>query len=129
MALFLFCWGIKTHFNLEESWNQGLNLINGAENKYTNLGHRVSFSFGESVGIPLLGAEVSHFFLKNNRGTLTLRGFDLLSQNRIVQRFSELNYLREIRSNSIGRFVMLSFTYRLNQFGNQSKGVEVKMRR
>jgi hypothetical protein len=188
-------WGIKIHFNLEETWNQGLNLINGAENKYTNLGHRVSFSFdnrkkekwdvntgvevslthseysvqkslnnryfdmswfgevrftpgdnwnfevnadvanysdrsfGESVSIPLLGAEVSHFFLKNNRGTLTLRGFDLLNQNRIVERFSELNYLREIRSNSIGRFVMLSFTYRLNQFGNQSKGVEVKMRR
>ncbi len=186
--------GLKIHLNLEESWNRGINLVNGVENDYTNFSNRASFSidnrkkekwdvntgvevtltnskyslqknlnnnyfdlswfgearftpndkwnfevstdianysdksFGESVSIPLFGAEISHFFLKNKRGTLTLRGFDLLNQNKIVQRFSELNYLREIRSNSIGRFVMLSFTYRLNKFGSQGSGIEVKMR-
>jgi hypothetical protein len=77
----------------------------------------------------LLGAQVSYFFLKNKRGTLAVKGFDLLNRNQIVQRFGELNYLREIRSNSIGRFVMFSFTYRLNKFGGQSNGIEVKMRR
>lgn len=186
--------GMKIHFNLDESWNKGLNLINDVENEYTNLNHRASFSvdnrkkekwdintgvevsvtnskysvqksldntyldvswfgevrftpndswdfevssditnytdksFGESQSIPLLGAEISHFFLKNKRGTLTLKGFDLLDRNQIVQRFGELNYLREIRSNSIGRFVMLSFTYRLNKFGKQS-GIDIKMKR
>lgn len=86
-------------------------------------------SFGESLSIPLLGARVSHFFLKNKRGTLTLKGFDLLNQNQIVQRFGELNYLREIRSNSIGRFVMLSFTYRLNKFGDSPGGMDIKIKR
>jgi hypothetical protein len=113
-------WFGEVRFTPGDNWNFEVNA------DVANFSDR---SFGESVSIPLLGAEVSHFFLKNNRGTLTLRGFDLLNQNTIVNRFSELNYLREIRSNSIGRFVMLSFTYRLNQFGNQSKGVEVKMRR
>jgi hypothetical protein len=51
----------------------------------------------------------------------------LLNQNRIVQRLSELNYLREIRSNSMGRYVMLTFTWRLNKFGNAPGGVDVKM--
>lgn len=187
--------GLKIHFNLEESWNEGLNIINTIENKYTSVSHRASFSidnrkkekwdvntgveftltdskysvqeslnnryfdvswfgevrftpndnwnfemnadvanytnqsFGESVQIPLFGAQISRFFLKNNRGTLTLRGFDFFNKNTLVRRFSELNYLREVRSNSIGRFVMLSFTYRLNKFGNNSNGIEVEMRR
>lgn len=86
-------------------------------------------AFGESVSIPLLNAEINHYFLKNKRGTLTLRGFDLLDKNNIVQRLSELNYLREVRSNSIGRYVMLSFSYRLNRFGGEQKGIEVKMGR
>lgn len=186
--------GMKIHLNLEESWNRGLNLINQAENEYTNLSHRASFSidnrkkekwdvstglavtltdskyslqksldnkyfdmswyselrftpndgwnfevssditsytdksFGESLNVPLLGAEINRYFLKNKRGTLALKGFDLLNQNQIVKRFSELNYLREIRSNSIGRFVMLSFTYRLNKFGKDS-GIDIQIKK
>ncbi|MBN1821040.1 MAG: TonB-dependent receptor, partial [Prolixibacteraceae bacterium] len=186
--------GIKINLNGEESWNKGLNLINGAENEYTTFSHRYSFSvdnrkkdkwdvisgvgltlsnskyslqeslndkyfdlswfaelryspseswdleatadvtnynaesFNKSINIPLLGAQVSHHFLKNDRATLTLRGFDLLNKNTIVQRFGEMNYLREIRSNSIGRYVMLSFTYRLNKFGQSPGGVDIQMR-
>lgn len=86
-------------------------------------------AFGESIRIPLLNAEINRYFLKNRRGTLTLRGFDLLNKNNIVQRLSELNYLREVRSNSIGRYIMLSFSYRLNRFGSEQKGIEVRMGR
>jgi hypothetical protein len=187
--------GMKVHFNIEESWNKGLNLINTIENEYTNLSHQASLSvdnrkkekwdvntgvaltmskskysvqksldntyfdiswfaeirytpteswnfevssdvtnytdksFGETLSVPLLGAEISHYFLKNKRGTLALKGFDLLNQNQIVRRFGELNYLREIRSNSIGRFLMLSFTYRLNKFGKDASGIDIKMKR
>ena len=86
-------------------------------------------SFGETVNIPLIGAEITRHFLRNNRGALTLRCFDLLKQNQIVQRLSELNYLREIRSNSMGRYVMLTFAYRLNKFGNAPGSIDVKVRR
>lgn len=187
--------GMKIRVNLEERWNRGINLVNQAENVYTNLTHRGTISldnrrkdkwdiytglearftraryslqsnrnnhyldlswfgdvrytpsqnwnmsvnadianytdraFGEAIHIPLLHAEVSRYFLKNRRGTLTLRGFDLLDKNNIVQRISEQNYLREIRSNTIGRYFLLSFTYRLSQFGNESKVFDVRMRR
>lgn len=86
-------------------------------------------SFGESVNIPLIGAEITRYLMKNNRGTLTLRGFDLLNQNKIVQRTGDLNYLRETRSNSMGRYIMLTFAYRLNQFGNAPGGVDVRVMR
>jgi hypothetical protein len=86
-------------------------------------------SFDNAVNIPLIGFEITRYLLRNNRGTLTLRCFDLLDQNRIVQRLSELNYLREIRSNSMGRYIMMTFTYRLNKFGNAPGGVEVRTMR
>ena len=185
--------GIKINAGLTESWNKGINLVNGVENVNTNMSHRFSLSvdnrikkkwdvvaggaisvtdakyslqeslnnrytdlsyyteirfnpndnwnfmvsadvtnyndqsFGESISVPLIAAEVSYYFLKNNRGSLSLQGADLLNKNTGVQRISELNYLRETRSNIIGRYVMLSFKYRLNKMGDNKGGLDVKM--
>jgi len=83
-------------------------------------------TFHNMVNIPLIGAEVTFYFLKNNRGLLTLAGCDLLNKNTGVERISEMNYLRETRSNIIGRYVMLSFKYRLNKFKEQS-GIDIKL--
>ncbi len=113
-------WFGEARFTPNDTWNFEMSTD---VTKYTNK------SFGKSQSIPLFGAEISYYFLKNKRGTLTLKGWDLLNQNKIIQRFGELNYLREIRSNSIGRFVMFSFTYRLNKFGEAPGGIDIKMRR
>ncbi len=83
-------------------------------------------TFNDMVNIPLIGAEVGFYFLKYNRGMLTLTGFDLLNRNTGIERVSELNYLRETRSNIIGRYVMLSFKYRLNKFKEQS-GLDIRI--
>ena len=83
-----------------------------------------------SLQIPLLRAEISHYFLANNRGVFTLSGYDLLDRNQNVQRISELNYLLETRTNSIGRYVMLTFKYRLNKLArNEGIHVDVSRRR
>lgn len=84
-------------------------------------------SFGSSVIVPLISAEANYFFLKNKRGTLSLSIFDLLNKNTGVQRISEMNYLRETQSNTIGRYLMLSFKYRLNKFEGNNGGLNIKM--
>lgn len=81
-----------------------------------------SQSFGQQISVPLLKAKISYFFLANKRGTLILSAFDLLNQNSGVSRISELNYLQETRSNIIGRYVMLSFKFRINKTGNAPQG-------
>jgi len=85
-------------------------------------------SFEESRVVPLIGAHISYFFMKNNRAALTLSGFDLLNRNTGIDRISELNYLRETRSNIIGRYIMLSFKYRLNKFGGDT-GITVDIKK
>ncbi len=77
-----------------------------------------------AIRVPLLRAEVSHFFLAHKRGVLTLSGFDLLDRNQNVTRLSELNYLRETRSNTTGRYLMLTFKYRLNKLARE-EGIKV----
>jgi hypothetical protein len=86
-------------------------------------------SFDESRMVPLLGAQLSYFFMQNNRAALTLSAIDILNQNTGINRVSELNYLRETRSNTIGRYFMLTFKYRLNKVGGDSGFVvDVKKR-
>lgn len=90
--------------------------------------HYTAQSFDAPVTIPILKAEVSRYVLPNQRGTITLRGFDLLNRNKAVQRISQMNYLVEQRSNVIGRYVMLTFAYKLNRAGKAPGSIEIKGR-
>ena len=86
-----------------------------------------SETFGKTIRIPLFGGEISYFFLKNNRASLTLQGVDLLNRNTGIERISELNFLREQRSNMLGRFIMVTFKFRLNKFGDAPGGIDIKI--
>ena len=85
-------------------------------------------SFRESITVPLIGAEISYFFLENKRASISLQGSDLLNRNTGIQRISEMNYLRETTTNIIGRYVLLSFKYRLNKLGG-GNGIVIKSHR
>lgn len=89
--------------------------------------HYTARSFDQPVTVPLLKAELSRYLMANQRATITLRGFDLLDQNKAIQRISQFNYLVDRRSNTIGRYFMLSFTYKLNKVGSGSgmRAIEV----
>jgi len=86
-------------------------------------------SFGDAVNIPILRAEISRYFLKGNRGVITLNAFDLLDKNKGIERISEMNYLLERTSNVLGRYVMLTFKYRLNKFDKDTGGIKIDVRR
>ncbi len=100
----------KIGYRPTAGWNV---VVSGDMTYYT------SRSFAAPVAVPILKAEVSRYLLHNQRGTITLSGFDLLDRNKAIQRTSQLNYLMEQRSNTIGRYVMLSFSYRLNKAGRK----------
>ena len=62
----------------------------------------------------------------SNRGTITLKAYDLLDKNTGITQQSAYNYLMQQQSNTIGRYFMLSFKYRINKT-EQNSMVEVKM--
>jgi hypothetical protein len=57
---------------------------------------------------------MSRFLLKNQKGELKISGQNLLNQNLGVSQRAEVNFVEQIVTNNLGRFVMLSFVYKLN---------------
>lgn len=73
----------------------------------------------ENQSVPLLTAYISKTFLKNDRGEFRLNGFDLLNQNTGVTRNFGANYEEDLRYNTLRRYAMLSFTYRIIRVGKE----------
>ena len=56
----------------------------------------------------------------HNQATLSLSAFDILGQRRTLSVSDSENYHQESRTNSVGRYVMLSFTWRFGTFGGRN---------
>jgi hypothetical protein len=85
-----------------------------------------SNQLAENQSLPLMEASVSRFVLPGDKGQIKLSVFDVLDENRGISYSVTPNYLEELRSNSIGRYVMLSFIYSLRSAGAPPAGGEFK---
>jgi len=118
-----------TFNNVTYSLNQGLNQ------KYLNsilyadatyyLGYAWTFNaalnywiYDQDVfagqNVALLSASVSRTFL-DERAEIELSGLDLLNQNQGVSITNSSSYIQEKRTESLGRYAMLKFMYRLGR--------------
>jgi hypothetical protein len=61
-------------------------------------------------------AEITQL-LFNNKCTLALRAYDLLNQAKSLRVTDNSNYHLESRSNTLGRYIVVAFTYRFGTFG------------
>ncbi len=68
--------------------------------------------------IPFLNLSVSRFMLKNKAGELKLGVSNLLNQSNSFSQTAGDNYLQQQRTNNLGRYYMVSFTYALNKHLN-----------
>ncbi len=63
-------------------------------------------------------AEISKQLFKN-QFTLSLKAYDILNQSKNTYRQQRDNYTLDTRNNTLGRYIMLSLTYRFGTFGGQ----------
>jgi hypothetical protein len=68
--------------------------------------------FNESIS--LLNLYVSRFVLKNRKGEIRLSGQNLLDQDVGVSQRADVNFIEQTVTNNLGKFIQLSFTYKLN---------------
>lgn len=73
--------------------------------------------FAQSQSLPLMQASISRFILPGDKGQIKLAFFDVLDENRGISQTANPNYIEEIRTNSIGRYAMLSFIYSIRGAG------------
>lgn len=61
-------------------------------------------------------------FLKNQQGELKLSVFDLLKQNQAITRTATETYIEDVRTQVLQQYFMLTFSYRLRNFGKAPTG-------
>lgn len=69
----------------------------------------------------VLNAEVTKLLFKN-KFTLALKAYDILGQSKNLSITDASNYHLETRNNTLGRYVILSLTYRFGSFGGGHGG-------
>lgn len=97
-----------------------------------NYSGKAGYSDGYDKESWLWNAQLSWSFLKGKQASLIVRAYDILNQNKNISRTVTGNYIQDVETNSIGRYVMFSFAYRFNTFaknGQATPQMEMNSRR
>ncbi len=83
------------------------------------------YSAGYNTTQWLWNGSIAYQFLADKQAALTLSVYDILGQRKNVYRNVTANYMEDVIYNSLGRYGMLTFTYRFTTF---KKGEQPKSR-
>jgi hypothetical protein len=86
----------------------------------TKFNYSIFNTFGETRVVPLWEASISKYILKR-KGEIKFAAFDILNRNEGISQNIDLNFIEDIRINSLARYFMLHFTYAINQMIGQSE--------
>lgn len=102
--------------------------LNGRNFFFTNwtLGYdfskTINTGYANAITNPIiLGAYMERKLLKHNMATLRIQGFDLFNQNTGIQRDVFDNQIVDRQTNRLGRYFLISMSYRIRKFGGGIK--------
>ena len=78
-------------------------------------------SAGYNTTIPLWNASLTKQVFKNKAGEFRLSVFDLLNQNKSINRTVTENYIQDVQTKVLTRYFLVSFIYNLKSFGKAAK--------
>ena len=120
-------WYTIENTNLSATWN---NQIDGSMNWTIpggiNLISDVRYNWYEGYTTPqedeiILNAEITKLLFKN-KFTLALKAYDILGQSKNLSVTDSANYHLETKNNTLGRYIIVSLTYRFGNFGGSKGG-------
>ena len=115
-------WYTMENSQLSATWN---NQVEGSMNWTIpggiNLIADVDYNWYNGYTTPqedeiIVNAEITKLLFKN-KCTLALKAYDILGQSKNLSVSDSANYHIETRNNTLGRYIILSFTYRFGNFG------------
>ena len=120
-------WYTIENTNLSATWN---NQIDGSMNWTIpggiNLISDLRYNWYEGYTTPqedeiILNAEITKLLFKN-KFTLALKAYDILGQSKNISVSDSANYHLETKNNTLGRYIIVSLTYRFGNFGGSKGG-------
>ena len=120
-------WYTMENSQLTATWN---NQIDGSMNWTIpggiNIIADVDYNWYNGYTTPqedeiIVNGEITKLLFKN-KCTLALKAYDILGQSKNLSVSDSANYHLETRNNTLGRYIILSLTYRFGNFGGPGGG-------
>ena len=108
-------WNNNASFEMNWTLPFGMNLIGNMNYNWYN-GYTTP---QESEFV--LNAEITQLVLKK-KATVALRAYDILNQAKNLFVTDAADYHQEVRNNTLGRYIIVSFTYRFGTFNDKRRG-------
>ena len=108
-------WNNNVSFEMNWTLPFGMNLISNL-----NYNWYIGYTTEQKPEF-ILNAEITQLVL-NNKATVALRAYDILNQAKNLMVTDASNYHQEVRNNTLGRYIVVSFTYRFGTFNNRRGG-------
>ena len=108
-------WSNQVEFSMNWTIPTGMNIIADADYNWYN-----GYTTPQEDEI-ILNAEITQLLFKN-KFTLALKAYDILGQSKNLSVSDSQNTHQEVRNNTLGRYVILSLTYRFGNFGGTNGG-------
>ena len=120
-------WYTMKNSQMQATWNNqvdasmnwtipgGINIISDVDYNWYN-----GYTTPQEDEI-ILNAEITKLLFKN-KCTLALKAYDILGQSKNLSVSDSANYHIETRNNTLGRYIILSLTYRFGNFGGPGGG-------
>ena len=108
-------WNNQADFSMNWTIPCGMNIISD---------FRYNWYEGYTTDQPdefVLNAEITQTIFKK-KCTLAVKAYDILGQSKNISVSDSANYHMETRNNTLGRYIILSLTYRFGTFGGQNGG-------
>jgi hypothetical protein len=86
----------------------------------TFLSYRYSSGLTEGYNnnIWILNASISQTLFHHKQGLITIQGIDLLKQNKSIARNIQVDYIEDVKTNTLDRFFLIRFSYFLGKAKN-----------
>ena len=108
-------WNNNVSFEMNWTLPFGMNIISDLNYNWYN-----GYSTAQEPEF-ILNAEITQLVFKK-KATIAIRAYDLLNQAKNLMVTDASNYHQETRNNTLGRYVVISFTYRFGTFGGGRRG-------
>lgn len=120
-------WYTMENSNLSATWNNQIDVsMNWTIPGGFNLIADMDYNWYNGYTTPqedefIVNAEITKLLFKN-KFTLALKAYDILGQSKNLSVSDVSNYHLETRNNTLGRYIILSLTYRFGNFGGPGGG-------
>ncbi len=107
-------WSSRISSSINWTFLETFNITTSVTYRFYN-----GYSAGYGKEQTIWNGEISKSFMKN-AFTLKARVYDILNKSRNTNRTTSENYVQDVTNNTLGRYVLLTLTYRFGSFGGKS---------